>query len=98
MSISCAMVAMPVCLLKDYQRSQGPFSSSVQGGRPMEKVALDILGPLPTSYKGNKYVLLVADCFTHWTEAYALPNQETVTIAEKLVTDLYVALGLQCKY
>ena len=59
----------------------------------MERFALDILGPLPTSHKGNKYVLVVADCFTHWTEAYALPNQEAVTIAEKLVTEFVCRFG-----
>ena len=62
-------------------------------GCPMERVALDIIGPLPTSHKGNKYVLVVADCFTRWTEAYALPNQEAVTIAEKLVTEFVCRFG-----
>ena len=60
---------------------------------PMETFALDILGPLPTSHKGNKYVLVVPNCFTHWTEAYALLNQEAVTIAEKLVTEFVCRFG-----
>ncbi|MFG1588242.1 transposase family protein [Staphylococcus aureus] len=29
----------------------------------------------------SKYTLVVADYLTKWTEAYALPNQETITIA-----------------
>ena len=28
-------------------------------GEPMERVALDILGPLPFSTKGNKYILVL---------------------------------------
>ena len=45
-------------------------------GDPLERVALDVLGPLPESERGNKYILVVADYFTKWTEAYAIPNQE----------------------
>jgi hypothetical protein len=30
-------------------------------GAPMERVALDLIGPLPLSHKGNKYVLIVSD-------------------------------------
>ena len=45
-------------------------------GGTMERVAMDILGPLPETYSGNKYVLVVTDYFTRWVEAYPLPNQE----------------------
>jgi hypothetical protein len=39
-------------------------------GAPMERVALDLIGPLPLSHKGNKYVLIVSDYFTKWAEGY----------------------------
>ena len=35
-------------------------------GSPMERIAMDILGPLPTSDNGNKYILVVSDYFTRW--------------------------------
>lgn len=35
----------------------------------MERVALDIMGPLPLSDKGNRYLLVIEDYFTKWTEA-----------------------------
>ena len=31
---------------------------------PAERIALDILGPLPLSNKGNKYILVISDYFT----------------------------------
>jgi hypothetical protein len=49
-------------------------------GEPMERVALDVLGPLPVSNKGNIYTLVMCDCFTKWTEAIAIPDQESRTI------------------
>ena len=56
-----------------------------QVGEPMERMALDVLRPLPTSRKGNRYVLVIADLFIKWTEAFPLPNQDTKTVASVFV-------------
>ena len=49
--------------------------------RPLQRVAMDILGPLPETEKGNKYILVIGDYFTKWKEAYPLPNMEAMTVA-----------------
>ena len=54
---------------------------------------MDILGPLPTSNKCNKYILVLVDGFTKWTEAYALPNQEAKTIVEVIVNEFVCRFG-----
>ena len=33
-------------------------------GSPMERIAIDVLGPLPMTEAGNKYILVIADYFT----------------------------------
>ena len=38
--------------------------------RPMQRVALDILGPLPETTRGNKYVLVIGECFTKWKKHF----------------------------
>ena len=55
----------------------------------MQIVAMDILGPLPESEAGNSYILVVTDYFTRWTEAYAIPNQEAITVAKKLTDEFF---------
>ena len=55
---------------------------------------MDILGPLPLTPRGNRYVLLVTDCFTKWMESYAIPNQEAATVAEKLVSEFVCRFGV----
>ena len=55
----------------------------------MQRVATDILGPLPETSTGNSYILVVADYFTRWVEAFPIPNQEATTVAEKLVDKVF---------
>ncbi|MDD9817374.1 MAG: RNase H-like domain-containing protein [Gammaproteobacteria bacterium] len=63
-------------------------------GSPMERVAMDILGPLPISDSGNKYILIVSDYFTRWVEAYAIADQEARTIAEILTKEFICRYGV----
>ena len=73
-----------------------------QVGLPMERVAIDILGPLPESYQGNKYIMIVTDYFTRWTEASKSrsqqikkpANQEASTIADTLVSQFISCFGI----
>lgn len=60
----------------------------------MERLAMDILGPLPLTPCGNRYVLVVTDYFTKWMESYAIPNQEAATVAEKLVSQFVCRFGV----
>ena len=55
----------------------------------MQIVATDILGPLPLTCNGNSYLLVATDYFTRWVEAYPIPNQEAVTVANKLTQEFF---------
>ena len=33
-------------------------------GSPLERIHIDILGPLPVTKRGNKYILMIIDQFT----------------------------------
>ena len=63
--------------------------SSVAVGSPMQMVAIDLLGPFPTSPAGIKYLLVAVDYFTKWVEAYPLPNMEATTVATALVNEMF---------
>ena len=63
-------------------------------GTPLERIAVDITGPFTPSDQGNKYVLVVGDYFTKWTEAYALPDQEVKTVARVLAEEFIPRYGV----
>ena len=60
---------------------------------PMQRVAMDILGPLPVTPRLNKYVLVLGDYFTKWTEAFAIPDMETATVARVFVDEFVSRFG-----
>ena len=61
---------------------------------PMERVAMDILDPLPETARGNKYILVIGDYFTKWKEAHAMPNMEAATIARIIVNEFVCRFGI----
>lgn len=62
-------------------------------GAPMDRLATDILGPFPTSSRGNKYVLIVTDYFTNWVEILAVPDQTAITCAERILDEVISRFG-----
>ena len=59
-------------------------------------MAVDVLalGPLPESEEGNKYLLITADYFTKWTEAFPIRDQEATTVAEIMVKEVVSRYGV----
>jgi transposase InsO family protein len=48
---------------------------------PLEKIAIDVVGPLPLSNHGNKCLLVIIDYATKWCEAYPLRDQQATEAA-----------------
>ena len=55
---------------------------------------MDLLGPLPLTVRGNRYVLVVGDHFTKWMEAYPMPNMEAGTVANVFVHHFVTRFGV----
>ncbi|GBL87157.1 Retrovirus-related Pol polyprotein from transposon 412, partial [Araneus ventricosus] len=54
-------------------------------GEPLERMALDILGPFPVTTNGNQYVPVLMNYYTKWPGAIPIIDQEGSTVAEELV-------------
>ncbi len=46
---------------------------------------MDVLGPLPVTDRGMKYILVVMDYFSKWPEVFALEDQQADTIVKCLL-------------
>lgn len=55
-------------------------------GEPFKRIAMDIVGLLPRTKKGNRYILVVSDYATRYPEAIALRRVTADKVAEELVT------------
>ena len=60
---------------------------------PFQKVAMDIVGPLPRSGSGNKYVLVICDYATRYPEAVPMKAIDAKSVAEELVK-IFTRVGL----
>ena len=74
------------------ETNRAPLGTYISG-EPMERVAVDICGPLPLTKQGNTYILVISDLFTKWTEAIAIPNQERTTICQAFVDSCITKYG-----
>ena len=63
-------------------------------GAKFERVAIDIMGELPLTESGNRYILVICDYFTKWTQAFPLKDQTAFTVADTLVTHCFSLFGM----
>ena len=62
-------------------------------GAPLDRVAVDVMGPLPVTAQGNKYLIVVCDYFTRWVEAFPLPDQKADRVAQTFVHEFVCRFG-----
>ena len=49
------------------------------------RVGIDLVGPLPETRRGNKYIITLSDYFSKWPEAAPLPSKEATGVASFLL-------------
>ena len=84
------------------QRKTGHKAKAPLGEIPvatefLDVVSLDIVGPLPVTEQGNKYLLTFIDHFTRFCEAIPIAKQDTETIAREFVTKIVTQFGVPRK-
>ena len=75
-----------------------PLPCAPMGGitanRPFEKISWDIMGPLPMSSKGNRYILVITDLFSKWVEAFPMRSTDTESLATILINEVVCRYGV----
>jgi hypothetical protein len=96
MSKDCKLYVQNCSICNKNKKSRVKARSSLgqyHAGSGMQRLHLDILGPLPITQNGNKYILMIIDQFSKWLGCFPLPNQHAETVAKTLVNDFISRFG-----
>lgn len=77
----------------NFKPTKQPMEITTTSDLPFDKLAIDIVGPLPLTESGNRFILTAQDDLTRYCFAYALPNHESLTVAKTLV-ELFMRFGI----
>ena len=59
-----------------------------------DHIGIDIVGPLPRTLRGNRYIVVAVDYLTKYPEARALPLADTLNIAPFIYEDIICRYGI----
>ncbi len=83
------------CQLKGKKPADQRHTLSSQfDGYPFMTMAVDFVGPLPTSKSGNQYLFTVRDTCSRWLEAFPVRRANAKAAISKLVKDVFPRFGL----
>ena len=57
------------------------------------RMHIDFIGPCKTSSDGKKYILLVVDAFSRWSEAFPLESADAISVAQVLYREIFTRYG-----
>lgn len=66
---------------------------SIKISRPFQRIGIDIVGPLPLTNKGNRYIITAMDYFTKWPEARALKAANAEEVSKFIYEDIICRHG-----
>ena len=62
-------------------------------GQPFERIGIDLVGPLPRTAQGNRYIIVAMDYLTKWPEAKAIPDASAKEAAQFIHEDIICRHG-----
>ena len=82
---------------KTGHRVVAPLGDVLAAHEFLDVVSLDIVGPLPVTERGNKYLLTFIGHFTRFCEAIPIVKQDTETIVREFVLKIITQFGVPKK-
>jgi hypothetical protein len=82
-------------LRKTYQRRpQVPIMKYNAVNRPLDRVHMDLIGPLPSTQNGNRYIMVIKDYLTKYVWLIPLKGKTATEVAEAYVTRFICQAGI----
>lgn len=67
-------------------RTEGEMQH-VQANAPLQRVCVDLYGPLPSGWNHVKYVFVVLDCFSRFVRLFPIKRSTAVVVTNRMITD-----------
>ena len=67
---------------------------TIEVGEPFS--AMDYMGPLPETSRGNRHILVAMDQFSKWCEAFPTKDQKATTVSNILINKVFSRFGPPC--
>ncbi|KAI4293356.1 hypothetical protein PAPHI01_2630 [Pancytospora philotis] len=74
-------------------RNTAPATIRIPLGEPFERVGIDIVGPLPKTRRGNRWIIVATDYLTRWAEAAPLKQKSSSEVAKFLMERIILQHG-----
>ena len=82
-----------ICKTRNLKPVKPPVQKNDIPNGPWQKVALDILGPLPTSISNNRFIVSFVCCYSGYIEAFATPDHSADTVLHLLQEEVVSRYG-----
>jgi len=84
-----------ICQASKHSRLPGEAGRRrLYAGRPWQVEAVDLVGPMPLTPKGNCWILVLTHHFTRWADALAILDASAPTVARVLDQNMFCYFGL----
>lgn len=80
-----------------YKYDNIPTNSPMQlhtVNEPWHTIGIDIMGPLPTTSRNKRFVLVIVDYFTRWVEIFPISSTTSLDITELLINQVFARYGI----
>ena len=88
------LTSCTVCLARKSPCPRRAPMGHVDVGHQWDRVVMDLLDMSVTTVKGNRYVLVMVDCFSRWMEACPLPDKTALTWADAFFQHIVRRFGM----
>ena len=83
-----------ICQKRKTGRDQVQLTLIIREPKLFKHIGIDIMGPLPTTIRGKRYIVLAIDLFTKWIEAKAIEEADAQTISTFIYEDIICRHGI----
>jgi Integrase zinc binding domain/Integrase core domain len=82
------------CQKRKTKKDQDLASSAKITPKPFDHIGIDVMGPLPRTLTGKRYIIIAIDFFTKWPEAVAVEEADAQAVVKFLHQDIICRHGV----